>query len=205
MDETTPPATPPAAPQPAAARPDAAACAARLKVRFPALFAGAPKPIKLRIQVDIQEQAPGEFTKQDLSAFFRRYTMSHGYLLAVSRGTQRFGLDGAPAGELSEEHRRLASEELARRRANREQREQLELQQRRNRATLLHDFERTTLTPANFCALKGIAVDELDGLLAIAREEARQAPPPALRHERAAPHRPERPPRGPQRPHPPRR
>lgn len=190
----------PAPPAEAAARPDTAA---RLKERFPALFTGAPKPIKLRIQVDIQEQAPGEFTKQDLSAFFRRYTMSHGYLLAVSRGTQRFGLDGAPAGELSEEHRRLASEELARRRANREQREQLELQQRRNRATLLHDFERTTLTPANFCALKGIAVEELDGLLAIAREEARQAPPPGPRHERAAPRRPDRPdrpPRGPQRP-----
>ena len=48
----------------------------------------------------------------------------------------------------------------------------VEEQQRRNRAGLLHDFQTTTLTPANFCALKGVAVDELDGLLAIARTEA---------------------------------
>jgi ProP effector len=199
MDETPTPA-PPAPPAEAAARPDTAA---RLKQRFPALFTGAPKPIKLRIQVDIQEQAPGEFTKQDLSAFFRRYTTGTGYLLAVAKGTQRFGLDGVPAGELSDEHRRLASEELARRRANRAEREQLEVQQRRNRATLLYDFERTTLTAANFCALKGIAVEELDGLLAIAREERLAAPPmqrPPYRNER-----PDRPPRGPQRPSGPRR
>lgn len=197
MDESPTPAPPAPPAADAASRPDTAA---RLKQRFPALFTGAPKPIKLRIQVDIQEQAPGEFTKQDLSAFFRRYTMSHGYLLAVSRGTQRFGLDGSPAGELSEEHRRLAAEELARRRDNRQAREQLELQQRRNRATLLHDFERTTLTPANFCALKGIAVEELDGLLAIAREEARQAPPPGPRQDPRGQRRPDRPPRRPDRP-----
>jgi ProP effector len=199
MDDTTPPASPPDP-----ARPDGAACAARLKERFPALF-GAAKPMKLRIQLDIQAQAPGEFTKQDLSAFFRRYTMSHAYLVAMSRGTQRYGLDGTPAGELSEEHRRLASEELARRRENRAQREQLEMQQRRNRATLLHDFERTTLTPANFCALKGIAVEELDGLLAIARDEARQPPPPGPHRDRPPQRRPDRPPRGPERPPGPRR
>ena len=188
--------TPAAAPAPdaasAPARPDGAACAERLKQRFPALFSGAPKPLKLRIQTDIQEQAPGEFTKQDLSAFFRRYTMSTGYLIAVSKGTTRFGLDGAAAGELSEEHRRIAAEELARRRANRQAREQLEDQQRRNRAGLLYDFERTTLTTPNFCALKGVAVEELDGLLAIAREERAQAP------QRAPDPRDARGPRGPQ-------
>jgi hypothetical protein len=44
----------------------------------------------------------------------------------------------------------------------------------------LHDFQTTTLTKANFCALKGVPVEELDGLLDIARaeaeERARQAP-----------------------------
>jgi hypothetical protein len=175
-DTTTPASTDAPAPSPVPARPDGAGCGERLKQRFPALFTGAPKPLKLRIQTDIQEQAPGEFTKQDLSAFFRRYTTSTGYLIAVSKGTTRFGLDGAAAGELSEEHRRIAAEELTRRRANRQAREQLEDQQRRNRAGLLYDFERTTLTAANFCALKGVAVEELDGLLAIAREERAQAP-----------------------------
>jgi ProP effector len=168
------PAEPGPAPAPQA---DPAACAARLKERFPALFAGAPKPLKLRIQADIHERAPGEFTKQDLSAFFRRYTTSTSYLIALTKAPNRFDLDGQPAGELSDEHRRGAAEELARRRANRQAREQLEAQQRRNRAGLLYDYERTTLTTANFCVLKGVAVDELDGLLALAREERAAAPP----------------------------
>ena len=190
-----------AAPVPAAAPPAAiedmapAACAQQLKQRFPALFVGAPKPLKLRIQVDIQQRAPGVFTKQALSAFFRRYTGSTAYLIAVSRARQRFDLEGQPNGELSDEHRQLALDELARRRGNNESRLALEEQQRRNRATLLHDFQTTTLTPANFCALKGIAVDELEGYLATARREfeerAHQAPMVDARQA------PDRPPSGP--------
>ncbi|MCW5609713.1 MAG: hypothetical protein KIS83_03335 [Rubrivivax sp.] len=41
----------------------------------------------------------------------------------------------------------------------------------RERALLLRAFETTTLTKANFCALKGIAVAELDAALALARDE----------------------------------
>jgi sRNA-binding protein len=165
-EESTPP--------PAPAELNPADCAARLKQLFPALFSGAPKPLKLRIQVDIQERAPGVFTKQALSAFFRRHTGSTAYLIAVSKSKQRFDLDGQPQGDLSDEHRKVALEELARRRTSHESRIALEEQQRRNRATLLHDFQATTLTPANFCALKGIAVEELDGYLATARREAEE-------------------------------
>jgi hypothetical protein len=184
--EPAAPATPPVqAPQPAAERPPTAV---QLKERFPALFGGAPKPIKLRVHNDIQERAPGVFSKQELSAFFRRYTGSTSYLIAVTRAKQRFDLDGQPAGELSEEHRKMAADELARRRAVHEERRALEEQQRRNRATLLRDFERTTLTPANFCALKGITLEELDLYLGQARQEAEERAlhaPPAF--ERPAP------------------
>lgn len=151
-------------------------CSQRLKQLWPALFAGAAKPIKLRIQKDIQARSPGTFARPVLSAFLHRHTGSTSYLLAIAKGGARFDLDGQAAGEISEEHRKAAGDELARRRANRAAREELELQQRRNRAGLLHDFERTTLTRTNFCALKGVAEDELDGLLAIAREEMKQAP-----------------------------
>ena len=101
-----------------------AACAELLKQHFPALFGGPPKPLKLRIQADINLRAPGVFGKPALSAFFRRYTGSTGYLMALGRATQRFDLDGQPAGELSEEHRNLAREELARRRQVTREREQ---------------------------------------------------------------------------------
>ncbi|MDO9354380.1 MAG: ProQ/FinO family protein, partial [Solirubrobacteraceae bacterium] len=194
-----------AAPAPAAAPKAAplspAEVAQQLKQAFPALFAGAPKPLKLRIQVDIQEREPGKFSKQALSAFFRRHTGATSYLIAVTKAPHRFDLDGQPAGEITDEHRQVANDELARRRGNHEERRQaevaqrqLEEQQRRNRAGLLHDFQNTTLTKANFCALKGVPVDELEGLLEVARgeaaERARHAPPPAFDR----PRRPEGPP-----------
>ena len=180
---------------PVAAPMNPAECAQQLKQLFPVLFGGAVKPLKLRIQVDIQERAPGTFSKQALSAFFRRHTGSTSYLIAVTKAPNRFDLDGQPAGEVTDEHRKVAQDELARRRNGQEERRQLDEQQRRNRAGLLHDFQTTTLTKPNFCALKGVPVDELDGLLDIARveadERARQAPSP--RHAPAfdRPRRPE--------------
>lgn len=170
-----PPAEPVAAAEPAATRPagdDPAWCSAELKRRFPALFTGGPKPIKLRIQQDIQERAPGVFSKQMLSAYFRRLTGSTSYLIALTRAKERYDLDGQSAGELSDEHRQAAVQELERRRAVRHEREEREFQEQRARATLLRDFERTTLTPANFCALKGIDPAALEPLLARARAEA---------------------------------
>ncbi|HEX2011752.1 MAG TPA: ProQ/FinO family protein, partial [Roseateles sp.] len=142
-----------------------AAALQQLKALFPALFDGAHKPLKLRIQADIQERAPGQFSKQLLSAVLRRYTGGTGYLIALSKASERFDLDGNPAGELSAEHRDAAAAELTRRRGIVEERRALEQQQRRNRAALLRDFQTTTLTRANFCALKGVAEEELDGLL----------------------------------------
>lgn len=177
-------------------------CANKLKELFPALFgADKPLPLKLRIQADIQERAPGVFTKAVLSAFLRRYTGSHAYLIGLTKATQRFDLDGQAAGDITEEHRKVASEELARRRTNKEAQRDLEEQQRHNRATLLRDFERTTLTPANFCALKGIPVEALDKLLAMARQDAIDHPPqaePRRPHDRRP--NPQRRPGGPQGP-----
>lgn len=172
---TSTPATPAALAAPGEMTP--AACLALLKQTFPALFDGVYKPFKLRIQADIQERAPGVFTKQVLSAFFRRHTGSYGYLVALTKATHRFDLDGQPCAELSAEHKQAAQEELARRRTNERAREQQAEDGRRQRATLLRAFETTTLTPANFCALKGVAPEELDGLLAIARREAQERPP----------------------------
>ena len=47
----------------AAPAPGAEDCAEQLRQHFPALFGGAPKPLKLRIQADIQARAPGVFAK----------------------------------------------------------------------------------------------------------------------------------------------
>ena len=123
-----PPATVPPRPvMPAIPELSPAACAARLAELFPAQFApGAAKPLKLRIQADIQQRAPGIFTKRTLSVFLHRHTTSTPYLKAMVNATNRFDLDGQPAGELADEHRVAATAELARRRAMQDARRQAE-------------------------------------------------------------------------------
>ena len=176
---TEPVAGPDLAPVAAVPAMSPAECAQRLKQLFPGLFAGQPKPLKLRIQADIQARSPGVFSKQVLSAFLRRHTGSTSYLIGLTRASHRYDLDGQPGDELLAEHRQAAQDELARRRELSESRRAVEEEQRHNRATLLRDFQQTTLTPANFCALKGLPVDELEGLLDIARREAAEVQRPA--------------------------
>ncbi len=162
--------------QPAAAIPpmSPADCALQLKQRFPAVFSGPPKPLKLRIQADIQERAPGLFSKQVLSSFLRRHTGSHGYLLAITRAPHRFDLDGAPAGDIAADHKQAAVDELTRRRGLQDARRAEEMQQRRSRAELLFAYRNNKLSEANFCALKGIEPDALQGLLETAKREAEE-------------------------------
>jgi sRNA-binding protein len=185
MSTETPPA-PAAEPAP---RLSVDAVSALLAQHFPALFAGAPKPIKLRIQADIQARLPGVFSKPALSAFLRQHTGRNAYLVNLSRASHRLGLDGAPAEAVSDEHRQAALDELARRRTLRQSREQQLADERRARAALLRAFDSSTLTKANFCALKGIAPDQLDGLLERARREASEAPPRSETPRRGPPRR----------------
>jgi ProP effector len=190
------PAVETAAEQPAA-KPAQEDCGPQLKKLYPALFSNPPKPLKLRIQADIQARSPGEFTKAQLSAFLRRYTGSHAYLNALVKATHRYDLDGVQGDELSDEHRAAATEELARRRANTQARNELEAEQRANRATLLKEYEANTLPAAEFAAAKGIPEAELEPLVARARKEAAEPPPaPAFnRRDRRGP--PQQQPRGP--------
>jgi ProP effector len=193
---------------PSAAPMSHADCTALLQQHFPALFGPASpiRPLKLHIQADIQQRAPGVFTKAALSHFLRRYTASPAYLQALARTPQRHDLDGQPAGEVSEEHRQGARDELARRRNQQDARRAEEEEARRGRARLLRDFGTTTLTRPNFCALKGMDEGMLDALLAQARQEAAQRPPAVARRDgppqadRRAQHRPPRRPGGPARP-----
>jgi ProP effector len=171
-----------------------AECGARLATLFPALFIapGAPgpyKPIKLRIHTDIQARAPGEFSKRVLGIFFSRYTTTNAYLKALAApGAQRFDLDGAPAGEIAEEHRNAAVEEIARRQAIAAERRAM--QPPRRAPPPQRDQAPQTNAPAD-----GAATDSRERP---PREQFQQRPP---RNDRE-PRRDARPPRGapPQRP-----
>lgn len=217
-----------------------------LAKHFPALFgAGVIKPIKLRIQSDIHQRAPGVFTKKALSMFLHRYTTATAYLRAlVAEGATRIDLDGQPVGEIAAEHRDAAGLELERRRAIVEAKklagreaarasrhdarplrprppqpggqrgprrdgdsgsgaprrphkslpernparaqqqvpvnspalaltpeQAAEAEARQQRALLLRSFEQSTLSKANFGALKGLSEAALDALLTLARQE----------------------------------
>ena len=192
-----------------------AACAAKLAELFPAVFTvGSPKPLKLRIQADIQERVPATFSRKVLSLFLQRHTTGTAYLRALSQQPERVDLDGNPAGAVSDEHREAAATELTRRRSLHEERRAAERQAqrqaqeearrqyveedqaRRDRAGLLRAFEGSTLTRSNFCALKNVPEATLDAVLAQARQEREQFPP-AARNERPD-GRPARPPGGPE-------
>ncbi|HSV68587.1 MAG TPA: ProQ/FinO family protein [Methylibium sp.] len=176
--------------------------AKRLAELFPAVFApGAARPLKLRIQADIQQRAPGVFSRKALSVVLHRHTTSTAYLRALAAATERTDLDGQPAGPLADEHREAARVELQRRRevheqrraAEREVQRRTETEARRHqqaqaradaqavaeRAALLRAFEGSTLTRANFCALKGLAEPQLEALLAQAREDRTRARAPS--------------------------
>ncbi len=105
------------APAPAVPELSPAATGTLLAQHFPALFgAGNVKPIKLRIQADIQARAPGLVSRKSLSLFLHRHTTSTAYLRALVASPQRFDLDGEPAGEVAAEHRDAATVEVERRR-----------------------------------------------------------------------------------------
>lgn len=97
-------------------------CASDLQRLFPALFGTTPRPVKLRIQVDIMARAPGVFTRRELAHFFHRYTTGRPYLQALLASAERYDLDGQACGAVSEEHRQAAQTELDRRREVRQAR-----------------------------------------------------------------------------------
>lgn len=109
------PDAPTAAPEPSLSP---AQTAARLAELFPACFSATPpQPLKLRIQADIQQRAPNTFSRKSLSAFLHRHTGSTAYLKALANAPHRVDLDGQPAGEVSDEHRQAAQQEVQRRKA----------------------------------------------------------------------------------------
>lgn len=93
------------------------------------------KPLALRIDAAILTRFPA-FDRKNLRVALRMYTASTKYLKAVERGTERFDLDGNPAGEVTAEQREHAAATLKERFAavakqQREKREAEEAERRR--------------------------------------------------------------------------
>ncbi|THF65666.1 ProQ activator of osmoprotectant transporter prop [Pseudothauera nasutitermitis] len=92
------------------------------------------RPLALRIDAAIHERFP-EVSRKALRSALRLHTASTRYLKAVEKGTQRFDLDGQPAGEITDEQRSHAAATLKERfaKAAREQRERREAEENERR------------------------------------------------------------------------
>lgn len=93
------------------------------------------KPLALKIDASILARFP-DFDRKNLRIALRMHTASTKYLKAVERGSERFDLDGKPAGEVTAEQRQHAAGTLKDRfatvaRQQREQREADEAERRR--------------------------------------------------------------------------
>ena len=93
------------------------------------------KPLALKIDSSILARF-SDFDRKNLRIALRMHTASTKYLKAVERGTERFDLDGKPAGEVTQEQREHAATLLKERFAavakqQREKREAEEAERRR--------------------------------------------------------------------------
>lgn len=103
---TTPETTPQATPEKTI---DARALLKELQVRYDVFRNYSPLAIGIDRQV-LADQPTLE--KKALRLAMRSHTMATRYLKEMEKATQRFNLDGTPAGEVSEEQRTHASELL---------------------------------------------------------------------------------------------
>ena len=68
-------------------------------------------PLAIGIDKQVFEKMP-EVSKKNLRLAMRSHTISTRYLKEMEKGTVRLNLDGSPAGEVTDENRQHASEQL---------------------------------------------------------------------------------------------
>lgn len=111
---------------------------ARLIASYPA-FRDA-KPLAIGVHKAIMAAHP-DIEKGALRQAMQRHTASTKYLKAIAAGGSRFGLDGAPAGEVTAEQRKQADQDLRdrfRKQAD-QRREQIKAQEHQARLHQLVD------------------------------------------------------------------
>lgn len=154
-------------------------------------------------RLDLDGQPAGEIADEHRNAATVELERRRGIVEAKRQAERearkaQFKAQAKAEREQFKAQRAQAQAERVQHEAERAQRD-AEFEARRERSALLRAFETSTLTKANFCALKGIPEAELDARLAQAREERAARPPrPEFADRRPPPG--DRPPRA-ERPH----
>ncbi|SMF97839.1 ProQ/FINO family protein [Methylomagnum ishizawai] len=87
---------------------------AELRALYPKAFASGPEAVMpLALYIHHKIKPPEGYTRAHLSAALRLYTTTPEYLAALAAGRPRVGLEGEPAGFVSEVHRKEAAATLA--------------------------------------------------------------------------------------------
>lgn len=73
-------------------------------------------PLKVQIHKDLQKAHP-EIARWRIACFIGRYVQKDRYLKALVRHQKRFGLDGEPVDDVTDEHRARAQQLIERRKA----------------------------------------------------------------------------------------
>jgi ProP effector len=83
------------------------------RVRWPRAFSPwAPLPLAIGVREALAEAAGDRFAAHQVGWFLRWWTKRSEYLEAVAQGGQRYHLDSSPAGEITEEQRAAARQQL---------------------------------------------------------------------------------------------
>ena len=118
-----------------------------LTTRFAAFRDGLP--LALGIHKAIKEQMP-EVDLGQLRLALKAHTASFRYLKAIATGKQRFDLDGNPAGELTDEHREIAANELRQRFKKAAERRKVEEKARKDQEARQQHAEKLAQLAARF-------------------------------------------------------
>jgi len=114
-------------------RAESAAVITLLAEWFPKAFfvyEGRRKPLKLRIDMDLQVALAGAITPAELHRALRVYCGNEGYLRSTRKGAWRIDLVGNPAGTVTADEEDNAKQKLAAMEAKRVRRKQAMAQQR---------------------------------------------------------------------------
>lgn len=86
---------------------------ADLATLFPQLFNGEVRPLKRGIHYEIFAETAGRFTQKGVRVALSKFVGKEVYLRQLVAGASRYGLDGQPAGEVTEADQRFAEAAIA--------------------------------------------------------------------------------------------
>lgn len=142
-----------------------------LRKLYPKVFdRNAAVPLQIGIFDELMKVHGNRLAKQVLRALLGMHTATKAYLIALAKGGPRYGLDGLPHGEVTEEEQRDAFERLEKLKAA----AHADQMAQKHRSDLLKSYEKSGMSRAEFAERFEIAPHKLNSDLDKAKHERMQ-------------------------------